>query len=52
VLDYEFNLPLIYSLGPYTFRVAYAFIVPLNILDGSTSTPFGVLSVEASMTIR
>jgi hypothetical protein len=52
VLDYELKLPLSYRLGAYTFGASYTIIAPLNIVDESTSTPFGVLGFEVSVTIR
>jgi len=52
VLEYELSLPLSYHLGAYAFSAGYTIVLPLNILDESTSSLFGVLSIEISMTIR
>ena len=52
VMDYELELPLTYRWGAHAFGLSYTIVAPLNILDASTSTVFGVLSIEISMTIR
>ncbi len=52
VLDYELNLPLTYRWGAYSLGASYTIAAPLNILDESSSTVFGALSVEVSVTIR
>jgi len=52
VMDYELKLPLSYRRGAYAFGASYTLVAPLNIVDASTSTLFGVLSFEVSMTIR
>jgi hypothetical protein len=52
VMDYELDLPLKYRWGAYALGASYTVAVPLNVLDESTKTVFGVLSVELSVTIR
>lgn len=52
VLDYEFCVPLSYRRGVYAVSAAYTVVAPLNVLDESTSTLFGVVSIDISMTIR
>lgn len=52
VLDYELKLPLSYRWGPYAFGASYTIVAPLNIVDESAGTVFGVLSIDVSMTIR
>ena len=52
MLDYELKLPLSFRWGAYAFGASYTIIAPLNIVDESTSTPFGVFGIHVSVTIR
>jgi hypothetical protein len=52
VMDYELDLPLRYRWGAYAFGATYTIAMPLNVLDESTKTVFGVFSIEVSVTIR
>lgn len=52
VMDYEFEVPLNYRRGNWTVRSAFTLVTPLNVLDSSSSKPFGMVSVEGSVELQ
>ncbi len=52
VVDYEFSLPLTLTLGPVTLMVSGVYDIPVNVIDGSTSTPFFSAAGTVSVAVR
>jgi hypothetical protein len=52
ILDYEMSLPCTLLLGPLTLSPSVTYVVPMNVIDESTATPFFVFSLGASITFR
>jgi hypothetical protein len=52
ILDYEMSLPCTLLLGPLTLSPSVTYVVPMNVIDESTTTPFFVFGVSASITFR
>jgi hypothetical protein len=52
ILDYEISLPVTFELGPFTLVPSATYIVPLNVVDASTTKSFINLEFSISLTIR
>jgi hypothetical protein len=50
IMDYQIGLPLKLSLGRESITPQFIYDIPLNVIDGSSTAPFGSFSVEMSMT--
>jgi hypothetical protein len=52
ILDYEISLPCTIILGPLALSPSVTYVVPMNVIDESASSPFFVIGIGASVTIR
>lgn len=52
VMSYDLSIPVSIRIGPCSARPALNYTIPTNVLDGSTSEPYGGFSLDLSVTFR
>jgi len=52
ILDYEFEVPIVFSYENAMFSPTLSYAIPINVLDASDTAPFFYFSFSASYTIR
>ncbi len=52
ILDYEFSLPVSFQLGSISGILSMTYIIPVNIIDASSTVPFFNTSLNISYTLR